>query len=300
MAKTLFLDASTSPAQFLQVAPQKIVVVDDAEFEEVRTASNSTPINVTDTDYTQLAWLGLLVGGPIGAAAGLILGGAIDVFSSREAERLRPYTLVNRSICSQVTFPSGHPQSKTAYVRHPFVNTLYYPISQFHQYLFQHKHLEAVRLLKSLGADSIEVRHDAGWSQEQLGKLNTPVGTTGVNAGVKAGTKRKSSLAVFYSAKLNPPKTRSIPKDLVWYDKEDQWRAIAEDVINNRVNEFVLEVATTETFGVDASVKTELAGLNLEVGGEFQDFEETKWTIKATFPKRRKASKKPKSRRQTA
>lgn len=202
--------------------------------------------------------------------------------------------LVSRSTCAQVNFPAGHPKNKVVYVRHPWAKDLYYPIAQFHKYLFQHKYLEAVRLLRSLGAKSIEVHHEVGLTQERVGKLSAPAGMTGITAGVKVGTKRKSSVAVFYSATFNPSKTRSVPKDLVWFSKEPQWQAIADDALNNRVTEFALEVAESDNYGVNASVKADLAGYDFEVGGQLEDNQSTKWTIKAVFPKRRKTSRKAK------
>ena len=288
MPKTHFLPTSTTPAKFLEISPVRMVVVDDDQFDQEVRASNSEPIDLDGTDYLDLANLGLAVGWLPGAAVGLVVGGALEVGSWLWSRGERPYSLVSRSTCSKVNFPHGHPRNKVVYVRHPLVKNIYYPLAEFHQHLFQHKHLEAVELLKSLGAKSIEVSHEAGWSQDQVGKLSTPVGATGVTAGTKLATKRKSSAASFFAAKFNPPKVRSVPKGLVWFPTDPDWQRIADQVLNGSLTEFELVVSSSESYGIDASIQAELASLKFEVGGEFQDYRDTKWTIKAVFPKPRK------------
>lgn len=293
MAKTVSLAPSTTATEFLKIPDdhrEKIVVFDDDKLAEAQQATKSDPINLNSTDYTELASLGWGVGGPIGAAVGFGIGAAIEEVSHLLQKGPMPYVLISRSACAKAQFPVDHPKNKVVYVRHPFVSTLYYPMAEFHHYLFLHKHLEAVRLLKTLGAIHVEVEYEAGWSQTEMGKLSLPVVTTGVDISAKAASKRESSAMVLYSATYNPPRTRSIPKDLVWYPREDEWKSIADEVLNYRLTEFTLTVENKDSYGIDASAKAEVAKFGFELGGEFQDYQDTKWTIKADFPARRKRS----------
>ena len=51
------------------------------------------------------------------------------------------------------------------YVGHPVDPTTYVPVADFHRFLFEHKVAEALRLIRSLGAVTVEVVRVEGWDR---------------------------------------------------------------------------------------------------------------------------------------
>src|SRR5690606_26511733 len=49
-----------------------------------------------------------------------------------------------------------------------------------------------------------------------------------------------------------------IPKDVYWYQKESQWRGLVEDVIDQNIKEFHLNIEYHSNFGIDSSLLLEL------------------------------------------
>ena len=287
MPNTWYLPKSTTPDKFIEHAPERVVVVSDDNFDKAIAAADIQPVDLEETDYAHLGWLGFIIGGPIGAGVGLLAGAVIEGVTSAKADKKRHYIIVSNSTAKKAQFPLAHPKDNVVYLRHPLVNTIYYPIAEFNQYLFQHKHLEARRLLRSLGATAFTLQCERGWSSEQLAHLSIAPGG-GVELGGKASRKQVTSLKVRSSEELTPPRTRSIPADLVWFQGEADWKDCADFALNYRGTSYDLQVTSSDSFGVGASVKAEIAKLGFDVGGEFQEQQTTIWTISAKFAKRPK------------
>jgi hypothetical protein len=62
-------------------------------------------------------------------------------------------------------FPAGHALDNHLYVGNPVVPDLYYTVAGFHRCVFEHKCMEAVRLLMHLGAKAIKVERVEGWGR---------------------------------------------------------------------------------------------------------------------------------------
>lgn len=63
-------------------------------------------------------------------------------------------------------FPPGHARKNVLYVGHPVDPGSYIPAAEFHRFLFEHKVAEAIRLIRSLGATTVNVRSVKGWNRE--------------------------------------------------------------------------------------------------------------------------------------
>ena len=83
--------------------------------------------------------------------------------------------VVGRTQIGGLAFPPGHPRNGTIYVGHPVIAGQYYPMANFHRFLFEHKFFEAIRLLRYLGATRIEVEHLKGKSTDWLAGANLNV-----------------------------------------------------------------------------------------------------------------------------
>jgi hypothetical protein len=83
----------------------------------------------------------------------------------KKGKRMKHIILdVNRVSLYNIKFPIGHPL-ENVYVAHPADTVRYFPACDFHKSLFAEKYMEAVRLLRSLGATEIKISSVSGWSK---------------------------------------------------------------------------------------------------------------------------------------
>jgi hypothetical protein len=132
---------------------RRIIVVTDPQAQSARPAAASI---VSKVLFGRLA--------PTVAVAGLMVESVLRAQRTmREAgERLVP---VSRAQAAGLRFPVGHPRVNVVYVGHPIDPPVYLPVSDFHRFLFEHKVAEAQRLIRSLGAVTVEVVRIEGWDQ---------------------------------------------------------------------------------------------------------------------------------------
>lgn len=271
--------------QMPYTARQKIVVVEDDQLATEREALERFVINLNESDFVTLMGLGWSILGPIGAGVGALLGGGTMLYDWLR-DRPAPYMLITSTASAKLKFPHGHPIHKVLYIGHPHAPELYYPMAKFHHHLFIHKRREAIKILKALGATSIEVMHETGWSKELMGSIKLPAGAIGADLSAKGGSKRESKTSIHYKGTYKPPKKRALPKNLVWYPHEDDWHGLVEDALSGSPT-VDLTLAYEDSYGVDAELEAEALGLKFGLGGEFKNSESTRWHIHATFGKRR-------------
>lgn len=190
---------------------------------------------------------------------------------------------VSRSETRGVDFPPGHPRSKVVYVGHPTVETLYYPVAQFHRLTLEHKFAEAIRLLISLGASQIEVEHLTGWSKELGINFVAPFNMSDVQTGINAESNSSSTNRLLFKATLNGSTEPYIPQGLTWYTYEPTWQQVADARIKHGLQTFSLDLRYEDDFGVNASLKSTILRLGFDLGGRFEDYKSTIWRIVGSF-----------------
>ena len=97
--------------------------------------------------------------------------------------------------------------------------------ADFHRRTFAHKFGEALTLLSALGANSLKVSADQGWSREFTGDLDVslplrPAGDEGQVAG-----RAHSSRSFLYTAELKGSSDPRLPKKRTWFHHEPEWQA---------------------------------------------------------------------------
>jgi len=85
-------------------------------------------------------------------------------------------------------------------------------MANFHKMLFEHKVIEALELLASLGATFVEIEQIAGESSateiaNQIAVPGAPVG-----GGLTAGKQVRQSGEILYSVRLNPLEQPTFPQ----------------------------------------------------------------------------------------
>jgi hypothetical protein len=190
---------------------------------------------------------------------------------------------VSPTDAAQLLFPVGHPRKKVVYIGHPVDPPKYFPVADFHRFLFEHKVAEALRLIRSLGAVTIEVVRVEGWDQA-LG-VNLGAGLPGdqASADVSANRERGTGRLVLATMRLNPTQGPSVPEDLVWLPHEPLWQEVVQARLESGLDSFILDVRSTDDYGVNASLKALVSRAGLEAGGSFVEHRSTIWRLQGTF-----------------
>jgi hypothetical protein len=191
---------------------------------------------------------------------------------------------VKTSEAAALRFPVGHPRRKVVYVGHPIDPVMYMPIAQFHTFLFQHKVAEALRLVRSLGANSVDVIRVEGWDLGVGIDLAMPLpGAEQVEVGANAGVKRSQGDSVMISMRLKPSGNASVPNDLVWLPHEPLWQEVVDARLTSGLLSFNVDVRSHDDYGVTANLKAKIAKSGLEAGGSFVEHRATWWRLTGTF-----------------
>jgi hypothetical protein len=211
---------------------------------------------------------------------------AADLVKARRAMRQGGENLIPVSSidAAQLRFPVGHPRRKVAYIGHPVDPPVYIPVADFHRFLFEHKVAEALRLIRSLGAVTVEVIHVRGWDQSVGIELGVTLPDAGkADIGSSAAQERGSTHFVMSTMRLKPTQLPSVPSGLVWLSHEPLWQEVAQARLESGLDSFVIDVRSTDDYGVNSGLKALVAKAGLEAGGTFVEHRNTVWRLQGTF-----------------
>jgi hypothetical protein len=196
-------------------------------------------------------------------------------------EKLLP---VSSADADQLSFPVGHPRKKVVYIGHPVDPPKYVPVADFHRFLFEHKVAEALRLIRSLGAVTIEVVRVEGWDQRVGVNLGAGIpGGSPIDAGASANSEHGSGHSVLTTMRLNPTQSPSVPANLVWLPHEPLWQEVVQARLESGLDSFVVDVRSTDDYGVNATLKALVSKAGLEAGGSFVEHRATIWRLQGAF-----------------
>ena len=184
---------------------------------------------------------------------------------------------------AELRLPLGHPRYDTVYVGHPASPTVYYPYADFHRRTFEHKFAEAMRLLTSLGASTLQVSALQGWDRTFSSKIGISVpGLEPIGGQASAGGTNAHTL--LYRATLSGHGRPVMPDELVWAAHEPSWLELARQRIEHGLRTFELHVSYQDHFAITAGLAAELHGVGLQIGGDFEQHKATVWAIAGEFP----------------
>ncbi|WP_369927600.1 hypothetical protein [Xanthomonas sp. NCPPB 2632] len=259
-----------------------IAVVDDAT---ARAGKQPTaPPSVTD-DWLRVARIAMLASARmnfifIGAEA------AYGVYKHLTKEKEFGAGLVPVGLSRAKTslrFPPGHPLVRGVYARHPTEKVLFYPAAVFHRKVFEHKLAEVCLLLASLGAREIRAECARGWGKDFAANLSVPLEASGANAGASFSSKNSKTDRIVLHVRLKGHDTPTLPENMVWYEHESTWDAVARMRLKSGMQEFSLSLSYDDDFQVNASLKASAKDAGLDIGGTFVDHVSTLWNITGTF-----------------
>jgi hypothetical protein len=265
---------------------RQIIVVSQAEFikaaeEESRKLNQMKKSEGFD-------WV-KFTGGVVKAALGFpftpMIEVSIDAFRawSKARESGVPILAISRRQAAVLSFPPAHPREGVVYVGHPSVQSQYHTMADFHRFMFEQKVSEAVGLLMSLGATSIQAEHVIGWSQDFSTKLSLPLPYGDTKIGGEGGGKEKNRSSLLFTARLSGANTPTIPENLVWYAHEPTWQTIANGRVRHGLKDFELTISYLDDFGINLGIKASIARAGLDLGGKFEGHQATVWKLKGQF-----------------
>ena len=208
-----------------------------------------------------------------------------QVLARRRAAKV-PLLVINSAEAGRLEFPPGHPRPRTIYAGHP-LSTLaarYFPVADFHRFVFEHKAAELLRMLAALGARRIEVSANEGWGQEMATTIATtsPLqDTAGVTADVKV--ERSGERGLVYRATMQENNSRELPEDLSWLPHERTWQEVARARLHHALDEFHLGLTYRDDFGITADLAGSFTKFGLQLGGEFTRKVNTTWDVSGEF-----------------
>jgi hypothetical protein len=211
---------------------------------------------------------------------------AFDLVKARREMRRGGENLVQvpSADAARLQFPVGHPRAKVAYIGHPVDPPVYIPVADFHRFLFEHKVAEALRLIRSLGAVTVEVVRLEGWDQTAGGGLGVVLPEMSkADVSAAAGQERHSNRSVLSTMRLKPTQSPWVPADLVWLPHEPLWQEVAQARLESGLDSFVIDVRSTDDYGVNARLKVLVAKAGLEAGGAFVEHRNTVWRLQGSF-----------------
>jgi hypothetical protein len=212
-----------------------------------------------------------------GAGAGMMR--AVDDRAARWALRRQLGALmIGRTEARALRLDQGHPLANVLYVGHPAQRQLYYPAAEFHRRVFEHKFVEAVTLLTSLGASRIAVQQEEGETRERERS------TVADGLGFTRTRREQSRSGAEFEAEFPGSAKPFVSDGLCWYPYEQTWKMIAHTRIVGGAQKTSLKVTYTTDYGIDTHVvkAARICGVNL--GGKFQQQRDTVWRLDAEFP----------------
>jgi hypothetical protein len=83
--------------------------------------------------------------------------------------------------------------------------------------------------------------------------------------------------------RLKPTRAPHVPDDLVWLPHEPLWQEVVQARLEAGLDSFVIDVRSTDDYGVNATLRATIASAGIDVGGSFVEHRDTAWRLKGTF-----------------
>jgi hypothetical protein len=101
--------------------------------------------------------------------------------------------------------------------------------------------------------------------------------------GVDTSRRAKAGHEIVTTMTLTPKREPHIPDDLVWTPHEPLWAEVAKARMEDGLDEFVIDVRSTDDFGVNASLEALIGKTKLDAGGKFIEHQYTTWRLQGAF-----------------
>jgi hypothetical protein len=200
----------------------------------------------------------------------------------RDKQRRKHVLLVPQSLSRHLSLPVGHPSRRNqVYAGHPADPKTYFPLAEFHRFMFEHKYAELLRLLSSLGAKKIKGKYIRGWKRDLITDTSLEAAQVKGSGHFSRNTADNSSIVC--DIELNNDRKPKLPDSLVWYPFENIWQELARERLNHGLTKITVNLEYVDDFGISAKLKTQIQAAKFELGGRFKDHSQTIWEFAVDF-----------------
>ncbi len=245
--------------------------------------------------------------------AGAGMKRAIDDRARAAMRRQHGILMIGRAESSMLRLDQGHPLQNVLYVGHPAKPELYFPAAEFHRRVFEHKFVEAVTLLTSLGASRIVVKQKEDHTRERERSIKQRQGpgrerkqsakreegeegeegrthekeraSFAMSYGFTSTRDEKSGSHAMFEAEYPGNREPFVPDGLCWYPDEQTWQMIAHARIVGGAEKTSLEVKYTTNYGIDSRIVMAAWTAGVKIGGKFEEQRDIVWQLDAEFPR---------------
>lgn len=205
----------------------------------------------------------------------------------------------------ELQFPVGHPQPNYLYYAHPAKRSVYLPIENADEELFNDKVRDFQRLAQCLGATEITFRSVKGHSLSETitTGLDIEVGGDykGIGGSMGYGNKRGNGKSQSSRGekemlqRFNPTKAPYIPNDIGWMAVDPEWQSLVKQRLEGNMLHYSIRISSRKTMAVSDSrmddvklaFKSFIANAHVNYSQQmersFEREEETEWEISVTF-----------------
>jgi len=209
------------------------------------------------------------------------------------------------NIPSCIKFTMGHPIANQLYIGHPFNPSLYMPFDESDDLFFVDKIHELCFLLECLGAEEITITSIKGKSIEEMKNSSTDIKGNAEIKKVKAdghvnidgSSNNQSNMKTQRTQKLvfDPTKKPYVPKGLVWYEEQPQWKRLAQSRVQGNLLEYSENVSSSSTEFMSNTEKLDITAnaeyiwgkvhidAKKEAQKQLKDTVDTQWKVEVRF-----------------
>ena len=160
-------------------------------------------------------------------------------------------------IPEDVQFGECFPTINELYIAHPHKPGVYLPVSRYEHLLLRERIHEMSKVMMALGATEIRtIQNDESRSYSKEDSSSRTSGSVGVGrwtsgsgsyaTGAEHARSAEQESEIVINFKNDPIKLPYIPKDLVWFNHENEWQQIAESRLNGNILEYELRLSSKQ------------------------------------------------------
>jgi hypothetical protein len=157
-------------------------------------------------------------------------------------------------------------------------NPLHVPFAAFDEWFLRDRYGEALRIVNTLGASSIECKT----SRDSRRHSGVTAALKGVTAGLRRTRQQSSMFDYSHVGTGSQPRD---PRPLKWPD-EPGFGAAVSSVLDNKATSVTINISSTTRHSVNGSLGKKLAGLGFELGVSSESSDAVSLHMVAKFPER--------------
>ena len=198
-----------------------------------------------------------------------------------------PYPLFDlRTARDHFKFPIHHPVDGLVYVCCEAEPNHYVPLASFHRYMYEAKLAAFQELCANLGVRRCTVVYAEEDGQDVTIKVRAsgiPTQIGPVSGGVSTGVSRTHSETAAIFAEYPAPYRPLTETSSGWMHGEPTWVTMQKLRLERDLERWGVEFTYASDMGINANIAAKIAGVGLEIGGQFEKMRQRKCIFDVEF-----------------